>query len=57
MQYNKINYLINTETKTNFINNTKNDIEPTVIPSNKIKKEYIYIGVAAIIIIIIVNNK
>ena len=57
MQYNKNNYLINTETKTNFINNPKNDIEPAVMPSNKIKKEYIYIATAAIILIIIVNNK
>ena len=28
-----------------------------VMPQSKIKKEYIYIGIASIIIIIILNNK
>lgn len=58
MQYDKNNYLMNTETKNNFINinNPKNDVVPAVMP-NKIKKEYVYITAAAIILIIIVNNK
>ena len=34
-----------------------NEFKPTVMPSNKIKKEYIYIGVASVIIIILINNK
>ena len=29
----------------------------SVMPSNKIKPQYIYIGIASIIIIILINNK
>ena len=53
MQYDKNNYIITTEPKNNFINN---DVVPAVMPKSKIKKEYIYIGVA-IALIIIMNNK
>ena len=55
MQYDKNNYIINTEPKNNFIN-INNDVVPAVMPQSKIKKEYIYIGVA-IALIIIMNNK
>ena len=55
MQYDKNNYIINTEPKNNFIN-INNDVVPSVMPQSKIKKEYIYIGVA-IVLIILMNNK
>ena len=39
-----------------FFININNDVVPAVMPQSKIKKEYIYIGVA-IALIIIMNNK
>ena len=47
----------NIENKVFYNNEYKSTVMPAVIPQTKIKKEYIYIGVAAIIIIIIFNNK
>ena len=55
MQYDKNNYIINTEPKNNFIN-INNDVVPAVMPQ-KIKKEYIYAAGIAIALIIIMNNK
>ena len=56
MQYDKNNYIINTEPKNNFIN-INNDVVPAVMPQSKIKKEYIYAAGIAIALIIIMNNK
>ena len=56
MQYDKNQIYFTTEHKNNLIKIYNNDVVPAVMPQ-KIKKEYIYIGVAAIILIIIVNNK
>ena len=47
----------NIENKVFYNNEYKTTVMPSIIPQTKIKKEYIYIGVAAIIIIIIFNNK
>ena len=57
MQYDKNNYLINKETKNDFINinNPKDDVLPAVMP--KIKKQYIYVGAIAIVLIILMNDK
>ena len=55
MQYDKNQIYFTNEHKNNLIKIYTNEV-PAVMPQ-KIKKEYIYIGAAAIILIIIFNNK
>ena len=56
MQYDKNQIYFTTEHKNNLIKIYTNNVVPAVMPQSKIKKEYIYIGIA-IVIIILMNNK